>query len=283
VSDKDASAPEKGRKIPPKKDPELDGLMSEIESDLREDELKRIWNRYGNGFIVVAVIFVAGVAAYEGWRAYATRSHTEIASTYDAAVQAAAESNYEAAQKHLAEIAAKSDRPYTALARLTEAGLHLQNNNADSAIASYAALAADQTADPMFRDLAVVLKILNSLDRGDAKALESEVAPLRENSVFRYSAIELSALLAAKQGDAARAAQFAQSLVDDAAAPQALRGRAQDLANLYRTGTLPVAMPPPAVSAPQAVPSVTDLVAPAAEADADAKPVPVRPAPAAKP
>lgn len=268
---------QKDKKVPAGKDYELDGLMAEIESDLREDELKRIWNRYGTAFVAVAVIFVAGVAAYEGWRAYTARAHAATAAAYEAAVARAAAREFDAAQTQLAAVAAKGDRPYAALARLTEAGVRLQNNDVDGALASYAALAADAKADTLFRDMAVVLKALNSLDRQDAKALEAELAPLRAGSVFRHSATELSALLAAKQGDTARAAELAQGLLDDPAAPQGVRARAQDLAAMYKAGIVPAVMPP--AEPPPAAPSVTDLVAPAAEAAPAATPA----RPAAKP
>lgn len=262
-----------------KKDVEFDGLMAEIESDLREDELKRLWTRYGSVFVTVAVVFVLAVAAYEGWRAYTSREHAEVAMSYDAALGAAAEEKFDDAKAKLADVAKSSDQPYASLARLTEAGLRLEQNDVDGAVALYAALAADVNADPLFRDMAVVLKALNSVDRADPKALEAELAPLRQDSAFKHSAIEISALLAAKQGDTARAAALAQSLVDDTATPQNMRGRAQELAALYKAGVVPSALPPPPADAGKA-PSVTDLVAPAAEPE----PVPARPAaPAKKP
>lgn len=279
MSDKDATPEPKNGPVSrkkadePKKDVELDGLMSEIESDLREDELKRIWTRYGSVFVTLAVIFVLGVAAYEGWRAYTAREHAQAASAYDAAIAAAAESKFDEAKAKFGEVAKTDDQPYAALARLTEAGLRVQQNDVDGAVALYTDLAADAKTDPLFRDMAVILKTYHSIDRADPKTLEGPLAPLRENSTFKHSAIELTALLAAKQGDTARAAELSQSLVDDAATPQGMRGRAQELAALYKAGIVPADLPPPPADAGKA-PSVTDLVAPAAESE----PTPARPA-----
>lgn len=265
-----APAPKKGlfsrkKAEEPPQDAELDGLMAEIESDIREDELKRIWRQYGATLITIAVLFLGGVAGYEGWRAYEARQHAAAAEAYNAAVTTAADRQLDDAQAQLAELAAGDDQPYAALARLTEAGVRLQNNDVDGAVAAYAALASDPNVDPLFRDMATILKVLNSLDRADAKALESEVAPLRTGSVFRHSATEISALLAAKQGDTTRAAELAQSLVEAADAPQGVRARAQDLAAMYKAGILPADLPPPPPPLPAS--SVMDLVAPAAEAE----------------
>jgi hypothetical protein len=282
LTEKDATPapePKKGqKKEAPPKDAELDGLMSEIESDLREDELKRIWNRYGSTFIAIAVIFMLAVAAYEGWRAYQSRQHAAVALVYDQAIAAASEEKLDEAKAKFAEVASSGDQPYASLARLTDAGLRIEHNDVEGALGLYTALAADTEADVLFRDMAVVLKTLHSVDRADPKALEAELAPLTKDSTFKHSAIELTALLAAKQGDTARAAQLAQSLVDDTAAPQAMRGRAQELAALYKTGVVPATLPPPPLNAGKA-PSVMELVAPAAEAE----PEPARPAAKAPP
>lgn len=280
MTEKDAKAapePKKGKKEAPPKDAELDGLMSEIESDLREDELKRIWKQYGSTFVSVAVVFMLAVAGYEGWRAYESRRHAQIATLYNEAIAAAGEEKLDDAKAKFAEVAGSANQPYAALARLTDAGMRIEHEDIDGALGLYSALAADIDADPMFRDLAVVLKALHSVDRADPKALEAEVAPLTEGSIFKHSAIELRALLAAKQGDTARAAQLAQSLADDQAAPQNMRGRAQELSALYKAGVVPKELPPPPVNAGKP-PSVMDLVAPAAESEpTPAKPTPPKP------
>jgi hypothetical protein len=269
-------APEPKKKT---KDVELDGLMAEIESDLREDELKRVWRRYGSTFVTIAVVFVLGVAAYEGWRAYVSREHAAVAMSYDEALAAAADNKHDEAKAKFAEVAKTSDQPYAALARLTEAGLRVEQGDVDGAIALYAALAADEKSDRLFRDMAVVLKALHSVDKDDPKKLEAELAPLTQNSTFKHTAVELTALVAAKQGDTARAAQLAQSLVDDATVPQSMRGRATELAALYKAGVVPAALPPPALDAGKA-PSVMDLVAPAAEAEPEPARPPAKTAPA---
>jgi hypothetical protein len=277
LTEKDATPapePKKGKKEAPQ-DSELDGLMSEIESDLREDELKRIWKRHGSTFITVAVVFMLGVAAYEGWRAYESREHARVANLYDQAIVLASEEKIDEAKAKFAEVAKTEDQPYASLARLTDAGLRIEHNDVEGALALYTAQAADAKADVMFRDMAIVMKALHSVDSGDAKALEAELAPLTTDSTFKHSAIEITALLAAKQGDTARAATLAQSLADDTTTPQAMRGRAQELAALYKAGVVPSTLPPPPLNAGKA-PSVMELVAPAAEAE----PVPARPSPA---
>jgi hypothetical protein len=161
---------------------------------------------------------------------------------------------------------------YSALARLSQASLQVSKNDLDGAIANYKALAADKKADQVFRDVAVVLQVLHSLDREDPKTLEAVLTPLTNPSnAFNMSALELSALLAAKQGDTARAAKMLTEITADIAVPPSMRERAEDLAKLYQSGITP---PPPS---PASLAPVAPAPVPSAAAHAPAV------APAAKP
>jgi len=118
----------------------------------------------------------------------------------------------------------------------------------------------------VFRDIAVVLQVLHSLDREDPKTLEAVLTPITSpNNAFNMSALELSALLAAKQGDTARAVKILAEITSDTTVPASMRERAEDLSKFYQSGVTP---PPPS---------------PATLVPAGAAPVPAVPAPAAAP
>jgi hypothetical protein len=97
----------------------------------------------------------------------------------------------------------------------------------------YQALAASTDVPPIYRNLATLLAVMHQVDTGDAKQLEVQLQPLAaETSPFRFSARELTALLAAKEGDGARAKTLLDQLAKDAAAPPGLRSRAAELSTL---------------------------------------------------
>ncbi len=265
-------------KAQPEVDHELDGLMSEIESDLRDDEFRKIWRRYGHVIVGAVIALVAGVFGVQAWRQYETDARAALATRYTVAARALDAGQYDDALAGFGEVAAKPGEGYAALARLGQAAAQIQKKDLDGAIATYKALAGDTRADPIFRDLATVLRVLHSLDRDDPKTLEAVLTPLlAPNNAFNHSALELSALLAAKQGDNARAAKLAEQIVTNANAPQGLRQRAQDLGALFKIG-VPSVPPESASAAPAALAAPAAPVAPAAPA---AAPAPPAPAPAA--
>ncbi len=257
-------------------DPEFEGLMSEIETDLRADEFKKIWTKYGTVIITLAVLLVGGATGFELYRQNTTRLNEAAARNYELAVLDVEAGKIDEAITRFGDVAKGGVEGYSALARLSQASLQVHKNDLDGAIANYKALAADQKADPVFRDIAVVLQVLHSLDREDPKALEAVLTPVTNpNNAFNMSALELSALLAVKQGDTARAVKILAEITSDTTVPPSMRERAEDLSKFYQSGVTP---PPPTPAA----------VMPAAVAPAPVAPAPpaapaAAPAPAAKP
>ncbi|QCI79873.1 tetratricopeptide repeat protein [Hankyongella ginsenosidimutans] len=49
-------------------DPLADAFIREVDDDYRRDQLARLWQRYGRGLLVVAGLFLVGLAGYLYWR-----------------------------------------------------------------------------------------------------------------------------------------------------------------------------------------------------------------------
>jgi hypothetical protein len=110
----------------------------------------------------------------------------------------------------------------------------VDQGDVDGALSIYQVLASDSSVDPVFRDLAVVLKVMHSMDTAEPGLLESELAPISgPGQPFRHSALELAALLAAKQGERERAQQYLSGTLSDPTAPSGLLSRVRDLFDLY--------------------------------------------------
>lgn len=225
----------------------LDSLMTEIEDDLRGEELSKLWKKYGTYVIAGTVVLILGVAGWQFWRQRIEDQRLQLTQQYEAAVRMIQDGKLDDAMTAYAAIAEKKGEGYAALAQLQKAALALDKGDLAGALAAYKALAADDKADPLFRDLAVVLRALHGLDTENPLELEAALKPLLDPAnAFNHSATELTALLAYKQGDVARALNMAESLAADAAAPAGVRQRAQELAVVFKAAPAPAEAAPPA-------------------------------------
>ncbi len=235
----------------PPRDAELEGLMSEIESDLREEELRKLWQRYGKAFIGLLAVIVIVIAGVQVWRDREADQRQALAASYDHAMKDLQAGKTTEALDGLTKVAGHSGEGYAAIAKLQRAAALLKQNDTDGAVAIYKALAADGSADDTFRQLATLLQVLHTMDREPPNTLEPLLTPmLNPDSPFSASAQELSAVLAAKQGDNARAVKLLDQILEDRSSmPPNLLARATDL-RAYYASQLPPASSSPKPPAP---------------------------------
>lgn len=203
-------------------------FIREVDEDLRRENLEKLWRKYGTYALGAAVLVVLATAANVGWQRYSASLAVERAHQYDAALQLLANSDPTAADA-LLEVGDDEDG-YAVLALLHAAAVKAEAGDAAGATAIYERLAKDSGTDRQLRDLAVVLLALHTVDTADAAELTQRLQPLTaEDSPWRYSALEITALLARRAGDIEKAKQILTALADDLHAPQSLRRRATEM------------------------------------------------------
>lgn len=207
----------------------MSDIFDEIEEDLKRDRLEATWKKYGKFVIAIVVVIVLATAGYKGWQTYQASQKAAMANQFDQAGELARNGDIEGAIDKLATLAQEGDG-YGALARLQQAALMAENGDREGAIALYDAVAADGAVDKIYADLALVLSVMHQLDTGEPQALLDRLAPqLTEQAAWRFTAYELAAGLAMRQGDKEAAADYLKKITDDAEAPQAARQRASEL------------------------------------------------------
>jgi hypothetical protein len=207
-----------------------DSLLREIDEDLRRERYALLWKRYGWLVITVLVALVLGVAGYEAWRAYERRIHAQSSEQFAAAATLADPAEAAGAFGKLAD---EAPRGYEILARLRQAAMHVEKGDYPAAVSVYDKLAGE-TDDPLYSDLAVILKVMAEMRIAEAPAdaarLAEQLAPLTApDRPWQYSAKELSAHLALRSGETEKARELLTGLSDDAQAPEGIRTRAQEM------------------------------------------------------
>jgi hypothetical protein len=204
-------------------------FIREIDEDLRRENLEKLARKYGGLALGLAVVIVLAIAAYTGWQRYTATHKAERARQYESVLQLIAAGDAKAPEE-LAVLANADDDGYAALARLQAAGLKAKAGDAAGAVAIYEQLAADGSVDGELRQLSLILLALHTADTAAPDDLAKRLQPLTEpGNPWRYSALEITALLAHRNGDKAKAQEILTGLADDLDAPQGLRQRATEM------------------------------------------------------
>lgn len=204
-------------------------IFKEVDEDLRRDQAAKVWQKYGRYFIGAAAAVVLATAGYQAWTWWDTKQRTEHSDRYAAALELLQNGDSEAAAGSFGELASP-DGSYGTLATFNEARLQVEAGNTAAAIEIWDRLAESVAAGPAFQGAATVLSVLHQLDSGDPATLEARLQPLTQaGNGYRATALELTAILAIRRGDVARARELYTQIADDRAAPAGLRRRASEM------------------------------------------------------
>ena len=208
-----------------------DPLLREINDELKQERLAKLWKTYGGYAIGGALALIVGVAGFQAWRSYDLNRRAEAGARF-AAAQALAAKNQPADAVAAFEAIAKDGDGYALLARFRGAALLGSSGDAAAAVGAYSALADDTGSESLYRDLAVVLGAFQELnvDGGKSGIFSDRVQALAKgDGPWRLSAKEAAALVALARGDRKSANALYAELAQYAGAPQALRERANEM------------------------------------------------------
>jgi hypothetical protein len=212
----------------------MSDIFREVDEEVRRDQAARIWGRYQNLFIGLAVLVIAATAGWRFYEHYRTRQAEEAGAKYQAALALAREGKAAEAEGALERIAKGGPKGYALLARLREAA-ELSGRDPAAAVKAYDAIAADGTIDPLFQNLGRLRAALLRLDEADGKEIEGRLGPMTaDDNPFRFSAREALALAALKHDDFDAAGRQLDTIVVDPQAPGAMRQRAEALLAVVR-------------------------------------------------
>ncbi len=197
-----------------------------MDEEVRREQLKRLWERYGNFIIAACVLVVVGVGAWRGYDWWEAKKAAENGAAFEQAVTLAESGKQREAEAAFAKLATDGSTGYRVLARLREAA-ELARTDRKASVAAYDGIAGDRSVGQVIQDLAALRAgylLVDTASYGDMRArLEPLTAPER---TFRHSARELLALSAWRGGEMGAARQWTEAIMTDPHTPPGLRSRA---------------------------------------------------------
>lgn len=215
-----------------------DALIREVDDELREEQMMKLWQRYGGFVVGIAVVIVAIVAGYQGWKSYTISTRTDEGERFHAAVQLVQNGSSAEGLNAMRTLAGDASSGYGVLAKFQAAALLNKQGDVAGAAQAYQDIARENIGNVALSGLANILGILAEVNAGgyDRQALEFRLTTLAEDGhPYRHSARELLGVIALEAGDTAKANAAFSQLAEDVTAPKGLRDRAKNL--MQRSGS----------------------------------------------
>lgn len=207
-----------------------EALFREVDEEVRQEEMMKLWNRYGRHMIVLAIVLIGAVAAWQGWKYYELQQAQTAGSVYYDALKKVADGKLDDAS---ASLAAVNHEGFGSLAKLEQAAILATKGDTDKAVASYDAFAADNSNDSALADLARIRAGYLLVDSQSPDQLLTRLGPFdNETSIWRNEAREIFGLSAWRVKDYAMANRYFGAIVIDPKAGAGLKQRAQMMLQL---------------------------------------------------
>lgn len=221
----------------------MSDIFNEVEQDLRREQLKRLWERFGVAIIVVAIAIVAGTAGWRGYLAWQQSKANESGDLFFAALELSRQEDHSGAAAALDALAEDGPAGYRLLARFRAASEYAQADDRAAAIAAFDAIAADSSVDQLYRNLARVRAGYLALDDGDRAAVDERISALAAgDGPWRQAAREIAGLAAYSAGDLPAAEGYFRQIADDRSASGEFSNRARLMLALIESAKPPAAV-----------------------------------------
>ncbi|MBV31728.1 MAG: hypothetical protein CMP46_04350 [Rickettsiales bacterium] len=207
----------------------MDDIFKEVDEELREERLTKIWKRIGPyvvGILSGAIIITSAVI---GYREYDETQRQNWGVQFAEAMNLSEEGNWQESLDLFETLTEKTNLGYKTLSLFQAASLYAKNGNKEKALEIYQSL-ENEALDENFRDLATLMLIYLQFDNADPEILEKRIEKLAsKGNPWYYNAVELKGFLFAKQKNKEKQIEIFNILSKDNKAPEGVRTRANDM------------------------------------------------------
>jgi hypothetical protein len=207
-------------------------LFSEVDEEVRREQLKKLWDRYSIYIVAAALLIIAGVGGWRGYQYLEAKKAAEAGASFDKAVELAEQNKHVEAGTAFIDLAAKAPSGYRVLARL-RAAAEAGYRDPQAAAKMYDDIAADRSVGSTEQDLARVRAAGLLLETSSYPNILSRLEAAAEpGATFRHTARELLALSAWRANDTTATRKWLDLIANDGETPPSLRSRAEALQGL---------------------------------------------------
>lgn len=212
-----------------------DTFIREVNEEMRQDQAKAIWDRYGPLMLAVAVVVVLATAGWVGWDYWQNARASASGDRFSAALQLAKDGKTDEALTALETLEGDGHGAYPVLARLRAATVKAEAGKPAEAVAEFDAVSNDGSVPGSIRDMARLRAAYLLVDAGSYADVSSRAEALTaDTNPLRHSAREALGLAAWKENRAADALKLFEQIASDAESPRNVRDRATMMAELIR-------------------------------------------------
>ncbi len=206
-----------------------DAFIEEVNEDLKNDQLKQIWDKYSLHIIISVVAILVAAVSFESIKAWRIRHHQENSNVYAYASNLAEQGKVEESNNVLKKIAEDRGGIYADAARMQLAKNYTENGKTEEAQNVLKKMLADSDTNPQVKNVALIKLASMQIETASYADMEKTLEPVLQNPSWSGMAKSLLALSAIRAKDIDKAKLLYGEIAADANTPDSLKAEAQDM------------------------------------------------------
>lgn len=208
-------------------------IFDEIADDIKQDNFRKIFDKYGTHLVSFLILIIVSTAGGVWYKNHSNNKMIQSADEYFAIKNISGANAEEKQIEALLGLSKDATESISAIAKIDVAKKYEAKKEVEKALALYSEVAKESSIKA-FADFAYLRKIALQRKNNAAEAEISEInKKLEELSepgrTWRFSAMEISALMALESNEAEKAKEILQKLQSDIATPRSIKNRAKIL------------------------------------------------------
>ena len=205
-----------------------DAFIQEIDEDVKNDNLKVLWDKYGIFVVLLVVLAVSATVSFEKIRSWKAEQNQQTTENYMSAAQL--RENPEDTIAALQQINQSNQGIFSDFAKLQIANVLFNQNKNEEAMAALQSLIDDKQANDEVKNIALIKLATYKVDQLPRAEFEALVKPIIDaNNSWTPLAQDLLAMSAIQEGDVDTARSIYENILKIKDLPEGFKTKVQDM------------------------------------------------------
>lgn len=211
-----------------------DALLQEIVDDVKSDELRNLWNKYGLFIIIFVAVVITAAVSFETFKSWVNKRNQEVSNAYAVALSLQNQGRLDESLTLLQDIAQRNSGVYRDIAKLQIANIYFEQNKPQEAAALLQELVSSGAKNDQMQEIAAIKLASYKIDsNAPAQEVKELLEPLADKDDANYNvARELMAMLAIRDGNLTEAKAQYEKIMTAPNISDSMKARAQDMLSL---------------------------------------------------
>jgi hypothetical protein len=206
-----------------------DAFIREVDEDLKNESMKKLWDKYGLFITICVVVALTLAVSYESIKAWYIKRAENWSDTYAVALNLQNQGKYDESMDALNVIIDGKFGAFVDLAKMQQVNVLSDQGKEEEAIIALGTIANDKDFNKQLRDLAIIKLASHKLDTATSEEIKNILEPIASDNAWYGTAQEMLAIVAVRDGNIEEAKNIYQSLLDNTSVSDELKNRVRDI------------------------------------------------------